>query len=173
MDEKIALAGEFTKQCLLPELDREIGSQQIERDDFNLFVYGLEQNLRLLFDMVAKGADTLFKVLPETETFRIQFVLLLNEQLAGPRAVPFQTLDPSLQSHLRKLFEKYYRGILSDKKTSKAVLELYKSKLTAEKWKKNLGAIYGYDRFCEVRIELNPVLFRFNFSNCICFSALL
>lgn len=148
-DEKISLAAEFTKQCLLPELDREIGNEQLERADFNLYVYGVEQNLRLLFDIITKNADLLFTKISETEPFRKHLVLLLNEQ-TGDRAAPFQTLDKTILAHAHSLVMRYYSNLLSDRTIYGAVLDHYKSKLKSDNWKKNIGAVYGYERFCEV-----------------------
>lgn len=152
-DEKISLAAEFTKQCLLPELDREIGNEQLERADFNLYVYGLEQNLRLLFGIISKNGDILFKKISETEPFRVHLVLLLNEQ-SGSRTAPFQTIDRTLLAYANSLILQYYSDLLSDKKIYCAVLDHYKTKLKIDLWKKNIGAVYGYERFCEVIAQL-------------------
>lgn len=148
-ESKIKLAADFTKQCLLPELDRDIGDQPLEREDFGVYVYGLEQNLRLLFDIITKNADLLFARQPETEEFRLNFILLLNEQ-SGRREAAFQTLDSSLKAHLQSLIRQYYDDVLRDRGILYAVLDHYKSKLTEKKWKRCIGAVYGYDRFCEV-----------------------
>lgn len=148
--EKLTLAADFTKQCLLPEFDQEIGNQQIDRDDFKLFVYGLNQNLRLLFDIINKNRDLLFKKIDETKPFRIAFVLLLCEQTSDGD-VPFQTDDKSLLDYLCGLVRKHLHEVLDDKKIYDGVLDTYKSKLRTNIWKKNLGAVYGYERFCQAR----------------------
>lgn len=150
--EKLSLAIDFTKQCLLPEFDRDIGDQPLERDDFNVFVYGLNQNLRLLFDIVGKNEQHLFKPFEETELFRVNFILLLSEQ-SGYTDSPFQTDDLSLVKHLRTLVDKYYQNILKEKTIFEKCLDFYKQRLTGAKWKRNIGALYGYLRFCEVRMH--------------------
>lgn len=149
--EKIELAGEFTKQCLLPELERDIGDAPLEREDFSLYVYGLEQNLRLLYDIVTKNADILFVQSLETEPFRINFILLLSEQ-SGCRRAPFKTEDKTLLAHLQSIVRQRYISILDDDIIFTSVLDKYKSKLRSNTWKKNIGAVYGYERFCEVRL---------------------
>lgn len=149
-DEKISMASDFIKQCLLPELDREIGEQYLERDDFNVFVYGLNQNLRLLFDMIAKNEKLLLKSVEETRAFRVNFILLLNEQTSAWTA-PFQTEDLSLLNHLNTLVDQYYVRVMADKSVLDKCLAFYKERLTAARWKRNIGALYGYGRFCEVR----------------------
>lgn len=150
-ESKITLAAQFTKQCLLPELDRDIGDQPLEREDFSMYVYGLEQNLRLLFDIIAKNTDALFARTAETEEFRLNFVLLLNEQTGG-RNAPFQTLDKSLINQLQSLIRQYYSDVLRDRCIVYGVLDYYKSKVTDRNWKKCIGAVHGYERFCEVLI---------------------
>lgn len=147
--DKFRMAVELAQHCLLPEFDRDIGDQPLERDDFNVFVYGLNESLRLLFDIVAKNDQFLFKINEETETFRTNFILLLNEQ-SGYDDAPFQTDDQFLLQHIRKLVDKYYQNILRDKRIFDKCLDFYKSRLTVSKWKRNIGAVYGYGRLCEV-----------------------
>lgn len=148
-ENKIAMATDFIKQCLLPEFDREIGDQQLERDDFNVFVYGLNQNLRLLFDMISKNEKLLLESSEVTKEFRVNFILLLNEQ-TGSWNAPFQTDDLSLLKHLNSLVDQYDVRLLADKGVLEKCMAFYKERLTAAKWKRNIGAIYGYGRFCEV-----------------------
>lgn len=143
------MATDFIKQCLLPEFDREIGDQQLERDDFNVFVYGLNQNLRLLFDMISKNEKLLLESSEVTKEFRVNFILLLNEQ-TGSWNAPFQTDDLSLLKHLNSLVDQYDVRLLAEKGVLEKCMAFYKERLTAAKWKRNIGAIYGYGRFCEV-----------------------
>lgn len=155
-EEKIAMASDFIKQCLLPEFDREIGDQPLERDDFNVFVYGLSQNLRLLFDMISKNEKLLLRSIDETKEFRMNFILLLNEQTSSWMA-PFQTDDLSLLKHLDSLVDQYYARVMGDKGVLEKCLTYYKGRLTAAKWKRNIGAVYGYGRFCEVCSMAFPI----------------
>lgn len=148
-EEKISMATDFIKQCLLPEFDQEIGDQPLERDDFNVFVYGLSQNLRLLFDMISKNGKMLLNPIEETQTFRINFILLLNEQTSAWNA-PFQVDDLSLVKHLETLVDQHYARVLGEKGVREECLAFYKERLTAGRWKRNIGAVYGYGRFCEV-----------------------
>lgn len=106
-EEKILTVTDFIKQCLLPEFDQEIGNQPLEHDDFNVFVYGLSKNLRLLFDMISKNDKMLLNPIEETQTFRIIFILLLNEQTSAWNA-PFQVDDLSLVKHLETLVDQHY-----------------------------------------------------------------
>lgn len=154
-EERISMASDFIKQCLLPEFDREIGDQPLERDDFNVFVYGLSQNLRLLFDMISKNEKLLLKSVDETKEFRMNFILLLNEQ-TGSWNAPFQTDDLSLLKHLDTLVDQYYARVLADKEVLEKCLAFYKERLTAARWKRNIGAVYGYGRFCEVCLYCSP-----------------
>lgn len=148
-EEKLLMGTELIKQCLLPELNREIGERSLEREDFNVFLYGLTENLRLIFDIIAKNKQLLFEPSTETEEFCSYLVLLLNEQ-CGDNGAPFQTNEKRLIEHMRSTENQYFIKILKRKDIFEKCLCYYKSKLTIEKWKRNIGAVYGYLRFTEV-----------------------
>lgn len=148
-EEKLILVTELLEQCLLPEFQRDIGDQALHRDDFNVFVYGLNKNLRLVFDILGNHRMSLLRPMQENEAFRANLILLLNEQ-CGDNNAPFQSLDMDVVHFLRKLDAQCYREVLGDQKVYNRCLEYYKERLTALKWKRNIGAVYGYLRFCDV-----------------------
>lgn len=135
---------EQLKHCLLPELDREIGNEPLERDDFGIFRYGLEKNLQLLFDIIAKNERLVRESFDNNDnTFRIHFILLLHQQ-SGHDDAPFQIGNESISKQIRFLIEKYYKQLISMPVIHNECLEYYKNRLTANKWKRNVGAVYGY-----------------------------
>lgn len=132
------------KHCLLPELDREIGNEPLERDDFGIFRYGLEKNLQLLFDIIAKNERLVRESFDNNDnTFRTHFILLLHQQ-TGHDETPFQVGNESISRQIRFLIEKYYKQLISMPEIHNECLEYYKKRLTADKWKRNVGAVYGY-----------------------------
>lgn len=148
------LIGEQLNQCLLPELERDIGNEPLERDDFGIFRYGLEMNLQLLFDIIAKNEQLIREPFDNQDnTFRVNFVLLLHQQ-SGHDEAAFHVGNESISKQLRFLNEKYYKQLISVPDIHKQCLEYYKTRLTVDKWKRNVGAVYGYVRMYKV-FELN------------------
>lgn len=140
---------EQLKQCLLPELDRDIGDEPLVKEDFGIFRYGLEMNLQLLFDIIAKKERILLESFEEDNTFRIYFVLLLQQQ-SGYDEAPFQTDNESISKQIRFLTDKYYKKIASEPTIRSECLKYYKERLTADKWKRNIGAVYGFVQMLQV-----------------------
>lgn len=148
-EEKLSLTVELAKHCLLPELDREIGNEPLQREDFQVFAHGLERNLMLLFDVITKNRHTLFQINEKTLEFRVNFILLLAEQKRVDNAV-YQTVDPSLQKHISAMIDTYFNCKFVDDQVYKKCLEYYKSKLVLVKWKRNIACVVGYLNFIEV-----------------------
>lgn len=148
---------EELKQCLLPELDRDIGDEQLVKEHFGIFRYGLEMNLQLLFDVVAKKERIILESFEEDNTFRIYFVLLLQQQ-SGYDEAPFQTDNESISKQIRYLTDKYYKKLVSESTIQKECLKYYKERLTADKWRRNIGAVYGFLQMVKVKY-LDYILF--------------
>lgn len=145
------LLSEQLKQCILPEFDREIGDQPLEPADFYTFVRGLNMNLQLLFDVISKKEQLLLDAYDGCdEKFRVNFILLLQQQTDSADA-PFQTNDSTILTHLRHLRDKYYKTLWMNQAVRKECLKYYKNQLTADKWKRNIGAVYGF-------VHLNKVI---------------
>ncbi|XP_031616663.1 uncharacterized protein LOC116336734 [Contarinia nasturtii] len=138
------LVCEQVKQCLLPELDRDIGDEPLAKEDFSMFRYGLEMNLQLLFDIVAKNERLLLESFEgKDNTFRVNFMLLIHQQ-SGYDEAPFQTDSRSISKQIRFLIDKYYKKIISETIIQTDCSKYYKERLTADKWKRNIGAVYGF-----------------------------
>lgn len=135
---------EQLKQCLLPELDREIGDEPLVKDDFGIFRHGLEMNLQLLFDIIAKNEQLIVEPFEfDDNTFRINFILMIHQQ-SGYDEAPFQTDSQSISKQIRHLIDKYYKKLITMPEIHKECLQYYKHRLTADKWKRNIGAVYGF-----------------------------
>lgn len=135
---------EQLKQCLLPELDREIGNEPLVPEDFGIFRYGLEKNLQLLFDIIAKNERLVCVSFDNNDnTFRTHFILLLHQQ-SGHNEAPFQIGNESISKQIQFLIDKYYKQLISMPVIYDECLEYYKKRLTSDKWKRNIGAVYGY-----------------------------
>lgn len=149
---------EELKQCLLPQLDRDIGDEPLVKEDFGIFRYGLEMNLQLLFDIVAKKERILFEPFRGDNTFRIYFILLLHQQ-SGYDEAPFQTDNKSISKQIRFLTDKYYKKIASEPTIQNECLKYYKERLTSDKWKRNIGAVYGFLQMMQVLKEISKCFF--------------
>lgn len=144
---------EQLKQCLLPELDREIGNEPLHWDDFGIFRYGLEKNLQLLFDIISKNERLIREPFDKNDnTFRVHFILLLHQQ-SGNDEAPFQIANESISKQIRFLIEKYYKQLISVPDIHSECLEYYKKRLTPDKWKRNVGAVYGFVQMYKVILQ--------------------
>lgn len=154
--DKISLATELIQLCLVPELVTDIETQQIEPAHFVEFKRILDENLHLLFDLVQQCESVLFEKITETEAFRKHFVLLLCEQSA--ENVPYKTDQLMLQQNVAHLTDKWFRTVMDEKCIVEAVLQHYKTLIKVDVWKKNIGAIFGFHRFCQLNYNSNNVL---------------
>lgn len=144
------------KQCLLPEFDRDIGNEQLVKEDFSMFRYGLEMNLQLLFDIIARNDRLLLAPFEgDNNTFRINFILLIHQQ-SGDDDGPFQTDSRSILKQIRLLAEKYYQKLFSNPEIHMECLKYYKERLNTENWKRNIGAVYGF-------VQMNKVCYTTSF----------
>ncbi|XP_055323516.1 uncharacterized protein LOC129578662 [Sitodiplosis mosellana] len=155
---------EQLKHCLLPELDRDIGDEPLVKEDFGIFRYGLEMNLQLLFDVIAKKERILLEPFKEDNTFRIHFVLFLQQQ-SGYDEAPFQTDNESISKQIRFLTDKYYKKVASEPTIRNECLKYYKEKLTANKWKRNIGAVYGFLQM--VKLHQRLIQTKFTSDDCL------
>lgn len=149
-EDKLSMVVELAKHCLLPELDRDIGQEPLQREDFGIFVHGLEKNLMLLFDVVSKNQQILMQSSDATLEFRANFILLLAEQKSVDNGV-FQTVDPSLQKHIAAMIRKHFNNGFIDHTVYTRCLDSFKSRLIAQKWKRHVAAVIGYSNFSEVK----------------------
>lgn len=154
--DKISLATELIQLCLVPELTTDIDTQQIESAHFNEFRQNLDTNLHLLFDLLQQFDSVLFDQTTETQDFRKNLIVLLCEQSAYN--VPYKTEQLILQQNITHLINKWFRKILCEKCIFELVLQYYKKLIRVDVWKKNIGAIFGFHRFCQINYETNNKL---------------
>lgn len=154
--EKISLASELVQQCLVPELITDIDAQQIDATHFEGFKKILDENLHILFDLVQQYESVVFEKTTETEIFRKTFLILLCEQSA--ENVPYKSDQLMLQQNVAHLIDKWFRNIINDKCIFELVLLYYKSLIKADVWKRNIGAIHGFHRFCQLNYNANNLL---------------
>ncbi|KAJ6633399.1 hypothetical protein Bhyg_16816, partial [Pseudolycoriella hygida] len=154
--EKVSLAIELLQLCLLPELITDIDSQLVEPEHFKEFKRHLDENLHLLFDLLQQHEECLFVNATETQTFRKYFVLMLCEQSAENAL--HRTDDLMVQQNIAHLIEKWFRKIVSEKSVLELVLQHYKMCIKVDVWKKNIGAIFGFHRFCQLNYKSNNEL---------------
>lgn len=137
------------KTCLLPEFERDIGNEQLIKEDFSMFRYGLEMNLQLLFDIIARNDRLLLGPFEGDNTFRINFILLIHQQ-SGDDNGPFQTDSRSILKQIRLLADKYYQTLFSKPEIHMECFKYYKERLKTENWKRNIGAVYGFVQMTKV-----------------------
>lgn len=144
----IKVATSQTKGCLVPELNRDMSVEQISVDHFKSFKVTLNMSLHLLFDLIQQNENVLFEIKKETESFQINFLLLLCEQTASNTL--FQTDEIILLQNFNSLLIKHLKKLLESNSIKDKILNYYKSKLKIDLWKRNIGAIHGFSRFCQV-----------------------
>lgn len=154
--EKISLATELIQLCLVPELITDIDTQQIEPAHFKEFKAILNENLHLLFDLLQQYETVLFEKTIETQVFRKHFVLLLCEQSA--QNVPYKTDQLILQQNVTHLTDKWFGKVINEKCIFELVLQHYKTLIKVDVWKKNIGTICGFHRFCQLNYKSNNEL---------------
>lgn len=147
---------EITKMCLLPELKDKFTSQYLDLDSnqFNEFRYELDENLKALFHLLQQNDEILSNQSrdqsKETLEFRKFFVILCCEQTTECKL--YQTKNENFIKHLIKFSENFFEKLAVRSEVLDEAFKYYKEKLITDVWKKNIGAVYGFSRFCEVSL---------------------
>lgn len=155
-DNVLQLATELVTNCHLPELTIDIDSQPFERAHFQKFNDLLNTNLHLLLDLIQINGEILFEHSKETINFQTNLILLLCEQT---KKTDFQTDQIILQQNIHNLQSRYFQKILLNNTILKNIFDEYKTKIKLDRWKRNIGAVYGLSVFCEVTAILRVTLF--------------
>lgn len=79
---------------------------------------------------------------------RYKFLLLICEELASDTI--YQTQNTNFLKNFNWLLEKYFLEILRDQKVLEKIFEYYKTTINSKYWQKNIGAVHGFVKFCEV-----------------------
>lgn len=141
---------EITKMCLLPELKDKFTSQYLDLDSthFNEFRFELDENLKALFHLIQQNEEILTNQTKETLEFRTFFVILCCEQTT--ECTLYQTKNENYVKHLSKFSENCFEKLAVRSELLDEAFKYYKEKLIKDVWKRNIGAVYGFSRFCEV-----------------------
>lgn len=150
-DNVLKLATELATNCHLPELTVDFDSQPFERAHFQKFNELLNSNLHLLLDLIQYNGEILFEISTETIDFQTNLILLLCEQM---KMTDFQTDQKILQQNIHDLQSRYFQKLLLSQTILKRIFDGYKSKIRVDKWKRNIGAVYGLSAFCEVNLVI-------------------
>lgn len=141
-------ASELVENCLLP-----VGTTMENHPDpvsyYEAFRHSLNFNLEVLFDILAKNESLMVDYDSDGETLelRVNLVRLFCEQSAVKSN--FQTDNKPLLDNLNRLIMKYFHRMMKDDvKIFNTLLTLYKKQLTKDEWRRHLGSVYGFERFC-------------------------
>lgn len=142
--------------CLLPTLNHDCDSKPISPADFDEFRIMLDNQLYLLLDQLYQNRDLLLK----SEAFDNQLVQLRVNVflLACEQTEPnpfFQADQEIIIDSLARLIDlnlQYFK----DEKEMKKIVQAYKDGLKKDCWKKNLGLLHGFPKFCEIIVKKKP-----------------
>lgn len=137
--------------CLLPSLLQDLDTQPISRDDFNEFRVMLDEQLHLLLDIVYQNRSLLSDQIYDNQLIqmRINLMLLACEQSESNPF--FQTDQKILITSFEKLIKDNFLHF--DDVVIRKCIQRYKDGLSKDNWKKQLGMIYGFPKFCKILIE--------------------
>lgn len=152
MDEEAQLverAVNAAKSCLLPPLLFGFDLQPLSPDHFKDFRLMLADNLQLLLDILFRNRAFLERKVESTDKdlveLRAKLLLLTYEQSEAPEMFrcELEHLVKALVQLIQLNFFKHFGPIELQR-----VVAVYKETLTNDGWKKQLGMIYGFPRFC-------------------------
>lgn len=154
-EDKLKYLGDLLKSSLLPELVQDIGIEPIESKHFDTFRQSLEVTLVQVFDIIHHNEDILYNTEKETLLIRQDFILLLCEQTA--LRTLFQIKNKLLMDNISHLINKHFMKMINNdrEKLLNSLFLYYKERLRTTCWKKHLGAVHGFDRFCELYFREN------------------
>jgi hypothetical protein len=134
--------------CLLPPLTLDLDTQPIARQDFDDFRVALDDQLHLLLDILYQNGNLLRDKAYDNQLveLRINLLILTCEQ-TEPNPF-FQTDQKILVTSLGKIIDENL-GSFDDVVIEK-VVEKYKESLKKDSWKKQLGMIHSFPKFCEI-----------------------
>lgn len=150
----IERALKVSSSCLLSPLPQCLDQQPIGREDFTEFRLMLDDQLHLLLDILYQNRNLLIEQAHDNEfiQLRANIVLLTCEQ-TEPNPY-FQTEQTILIASLSKLL--YDNFCHFDNRVIQNVLQDFKEKLKRDCWKKQLGKIHAFPKFCEIILKERP-----------------
>lgn len=166
---------ELTESCLIPTLKVNIGDQLISAESFKEIQPALQNNLRQLLDTFHAHKTELLENDVNTCEFRKLFILVLCEQSANNTV--FQVQDSKIVDAIQDLYQQLVKKICqADSQLLSGVMDNFTQKLNKDVWKRNLGAMYGFQQFCltcycdDNAIPLNSNEAQFILSRALCFA---
>ena len=144
---------ELIKSCLVPQLNFDIGTNQIESDLFLTFRQILNKNLELIFDFLSSTpgwSKTERQTAEYDQAVQLQTNLLLLYCEQYSKYAPFQTDNRLLLNELEHQWHRCQRNHLMGS-VQVETFKYYKENIKADTWKRNLGACHSLAKYSEVR----------------------
>lgn len=140
--------------CLLPALSADFDSMVIHKDVFNDFRFMLDDQLMLLLDILYQNGNLLRDKAHDNQLvqLRVNILILACEQTeANPFFLSEQKI---LFNSLARLLDDNF--IHFDDVVIRRSIETYKNGLKKNSWKKQLGMIHSFAKFCEIILMKKP-----------------
>lgn len=140
--------------CLLDPLDDDIETNPINRDDFDEFRLMLDDQLHLLLDILYQNGNLLRDQAFDSQLvqLRANLVLITCEQ-TEPNPF-FQSDQKILLDSLVKITDDNLKHF--DDAVMQKVIQTFKDGLKKNCWKKQLGMIHGFPKFCDMLLKSKP-----------------
>jgi hypothetical protein len=145
---------DVSKACLLPALLFDLDTRAVHKKDFDEFRIALDDQLHLFLDILYQNGNLLRDQAFDSQLtqLRVNLLLITCEQTeANPF---FQTDQKILVASLEKIVEKNFENF--DDSVLKKVVETYKEGLRKDAWKKQLGMVHGFPKFCKILMTNRP-----------------
>lgn len=153
-DQLIERALNASSACLLPSLSQDLDTQPVALDDFKEFQIMLNDQLHLLLDILYQNRNLLSDEVYDNQLVQLRVNLLL---LACEQTEPnpfFQTDQKIILASLEMLIRDNIKSF--DEVVIRKAIQTYKDGLRKNSWKKQLGMIHGFPKFCKTLLELLP-----------------
>lgn len=137
--------------CLLPPLTDDFDTKPMTNEIFKEFRSILVEKLYLLLDILYQNSNLLNDYANDLRMVQLQANLfLLTCEQCEPNPY-FQTDQKILIDSLENLISDHLKNF--DTKVIQKVIETYKKGLRQETWKRSLGLVHGFPKFCDLLFE--------------------
>lgn len=140
--------------CLLPTLLEDLDSSSIDKVDYDDFRLMLDDQLHLLLDILYQNSNLLKEQAFDNQLVQLRASLLLVTCEQTEPNPFFQTDQKILISSLNKITEDNLRYF--DEAVVQKCFQTYKDGLRKNSWKKQLGMVHGFPKFCEIILNHKP-----------------
>lgn len=143
-----------SEACLLPPLSQDLDTNPINHDDFNEFRNMLNDQLHLLLDILYQNGNLLREKTFDNQLVQLRVnLLLITCEQAAPNAF-YRSDQNILVTSLWKITDDNL--VHFDGAVLRKVLQTYKDGLGKDRWKKHLGLVHGFPKFCEILLNRRP-----------------